>query len=95
MKRMSNTIKKLVSKNKRRFETEGFNLDLSYVTEQVIAMGFPSERVESVFRNSLEDVRRYEGGLAAVRRFYVPYVITRFLCLLCHADCKTVFLLKF
>ena len=55
---MTNKIRKLVSKNKRRFETEGFNLDLSYVTEQVIAMGFPSERVESVFRNSLEDVRR-------------------------------------
>ena len=55
---MTNKLKKLVSKNKRRFETEGFNLDLSYVTEQVIAMGFPSERVESVFRNSLEDVRR-------------------------------------
>ena len=63
---MTNKIKKLVSKNKRRFETEGFNLDLSYVTERVIAMGFPSERVESVFRNSLEDVRRYEGAAAAV-----------------------------
>ena len=55
---MTTKIKKMVSKNKRRFETEGFNLDLSYVTDQVIAMGFPSERVESVFRNSLEDVRR-------------------------------------
>ena len=61
---MTNKLKKLVSKNKRRFETEGFNLDLSYVTEQVIAMGFPSERVESVFRNSLEDVRRYQSGAA-------------------------------
>ena len=54
----SNAIKKMVSKKKRRFEGEGFNLDLSYVTDRVIAMGYPSQRVESMFRNSLEDVRR-------------------------------------
>lgn len=54
----SNAIKTLVSKKKRRFEGEGFNLDLSYVTDRVIAMGYPSQRVESMFRNSLEDVRR-------------------------------------
>jgi phosphatidylinositol-3,4,5-trisphosphate 3-phosphatase/dual-specificity protein phosphatase PTEN len=52
-------IKKIVSKKKRRFESEGFNLDLSYVTERVIAMGYPaSEHVEAMYRNSLEDVRR-------------------------------------
>lgn len=55
----SNAIKTLVSKKKRRFEGEGFNLDLSYVTDRVIAMGYPSQRVESMFRNSLEDVRRF------------------------------------
>ena len=53
-----NAIKKMVSKKKRRFEGEGFNLDLSYVTDRVIAMGYPSQSVESMFRNSLEDVRR-------------------------------------
>jgi len=52
-------IRKIVSKQKRRFESEGFNLDLSYVTERVIAMGYPaSEHVEAMYRNSLEDVRR-------------------------------------
>ena len=54
----SNALKKMVSKKKRRFEGEGFNLDLSYVTDRVIAMGYPSQSVESMFRNSLEDVRR-------------------------------------
>ena len=54
----SNAIKKMVSKKKRRFEGEGFNLDLSYVTDRVIAMGYPSQRVESMYRNSLEEVRR-------------------------------------
>jgi len=55
----SNAIKKMVSKKKRRFEGEGFNLDLSYVTDRVIAMGYPSQRVESMYRNSLEEVRRF------------------------------------
>jgi len=54
-----NAIKKMVSKKKRRFEGEGFNLDLSYVTDRVIAMGYPSQRVESMYRNSLEEVRRF------------------------------------
>ena len=52
-------IRKIVSKKKRRFESEGFNLDLSYVTDPMIAMGYPaSEGVEVMYRNSLEDVRR-------------------------------------
>jgi len=56
---MTNTLKKLVSKNKRRYKENGYNLDLSYVTDRVIAMGFPSVSLESVYRNSLEEVRRF------------------------------------
>jgi hypothetical protein len=32
-----------VSKKKLRFQTGGYDLDLSYITERVIAMGFPSK----------------------------------------------------
>jgi len=56
---MGNAVKHLVSKNKRRYKDDGFDLDLSYVTEKIIAMGYPSESMESMFRNSLDDVKRF------------------------------------
>jgi len=56
---MASTIRRLVSRKKRRYEADGYSLDLSYVTDKVIAMGFPSVNVESVFRNKFDDVHRF------------------------------------
>jgi len=42
--RKGSYLQKLVSKNKKRFEEDGFSLDLAYITPQLIAMGFPSVR---------------------------------------------------
>jgi hypothetical protein len=52
-------IKHLVSKNKKRFLDEEFDLDLFYVTPRIIAMGFPSEKVEGLYRNAMPDVQRF------------------------------------
>lgn len=52
----SNFIKSRVSKKKRRFYMEGFDLDLTYITDRIIAMGFPSTGAESLIRNSMNDV---------------------------------------
>eukprot|EP00299_Pterocystis_sp_00344_P008182 c3001_g1_i1.p1 GENE.c3001_g1_i1~~c3001_g1_i1.p1 ORF type:complete len:549 (-),score=104.33 c3001_g1_i1:58-1704(-) len=52
-------IRALVSKKKRRFKTEAFNLDLSYITDRIIAMGFPSEDSEGLFRNPMDQVVRF------------------------------------
>ena len=58
-KEKANCFKRLVSKKKRRLQTEFFDLDMSYITERVIGMGFPSTGCETLYRNSLEETRRY------------------------------------
>lgn len=40
------TVRALVSKKKMRFVGEGVDLDLSYITDQLIAMGYPSFGLE-------------------------------------------------
>ena len=57
--KMAIAIKTMVSKKKNRHKEGKFNLDLSYISDRVIAMGFPAENFESIYRNSLDDVREY------------------------------------
>jgi phosphatidylinositol-3,4,5-trisphosphate 3-phosphatase/dual-specificity protein phosphatase PTEN len=55
----------LVSKKKFRFQIDGFDLDLSYITPRVIAMGYPCEGKDAMYRNPLPEVKdlltRYHG----------------------------------
>ena len=53
---LTNRVRKLVSLKKRRFVGDGFDLDLTYITPRVIAMGFPSEGAEGVYRNPMSEV---------------------------------------
>ena len=55
----ANFFKRLVSKQKRRFQDPNFDLDMSYITEKVIAMGFRSTGVEKMYRNSLSDIIKF------------------------------------
>lgn len=56
-------IRRIVSKNNRRFQADGFDLDLAYVTSGIIAMGYPSEGGEGLYRNpmgeTVEFLNRY------------------------------------
>jgi len=56
---LADIVRSKVSKKKKRFVKDGFDLDLSYITDRVIAMGFPSERVEGVYRNNLNTVKLF------------------------------------
>ena len=56
-----NSLRGVVSKKKRRFVDVrlGLDLDLSFITRKVIAMGFPSEdMLNQQFRNSMSDVQK-------------------------------------
>jgi phosphatidylinositol-3,4,5-trisphosphate 3-phosphatase/dual-specificity protein phosphatase PTEN len=50
------SIRKLVSGNRRRFTEDNINLDLSYITPTIIAMSYPSSGLESMYRNPIERV---------------------------------------
>jgi len=58
-KNRSSVVKSLVSKKKNRFCYDGFDLDLSYITERIIAMGFPSLNLEGLYRNPLDEVQKF------------------------------------
>lgn len=51
--------RQFVSENKRRYQQDGFDLDLTYVTPRVIAMSFPSTGKMSIYRNDIKEVERF------------------------------------
>ncbi|XP_039042747.1 phosphatidylinositol 3,4,5-trisphosphate 3-phosphatase and protein-tyrosine-phosphatase PTEN1-like [Hibiscus syriacus] len=53
----SSWIRNLVSKKRRRIVVGGYDLDMSYITDRVLAMSFPAERMRAVYRNPLWQVK--------------------------------------
>ena len=61
VKNKTNTsfLKSLVSQDKNRFCFDGFDLDLTYITPRIIAMGLPSTSYEAFYRNDMNDVKNF------------------------------------
>ncbi|OHS96630.1 phosphatidylinositol-3,4,5-trisphosphate 3-phosphatase [Tritrichomonas foetus] len=53
---MTDWIRHIVSGNNNRFIQEGLDLDLTYITDRIIAMGYPSTGIDSLYRNPAKDV---------------------------------------
>eukprot|EP01023_Acetabularia_acetabulum_P050073 TRINITY_DN5384_c0_g1_i1.p1 TRINITY_DN5384_c0_g1~~TRINITY_DN5384_c0_g1_i1.p1 ORF type:complete len:553 (+),score=81.58 TRINITY_DN5384_c0_g1_i1:162-1820(+) len=50
-----NFVRRIVSKGKRRFVQNGFDLDLAYVTDRIISTSFPATGTQALFRNSMNE----------------------------------------
>jgi len=53
-------VSRLVSQNRRRFQDDEFDLDLTYVTDRIIAMSLPAHKMtDRTYRNNINDVERF------------------------------------
>ncbi|ELP85144.1 phosphatidylinositol-3,4,5-trisphosphate 3-phosphatase TPTE2, putative [Entamoeba invadens IP1] len=59
MASMLNIVKTQVSQDKRRFIDDQFNLDLTYIDDRIIAMGYPAFGMEAYYRNDMNDVSEF------------------------------------
>lgn len=58
-KELEKVTRRMISENKRRYQKDGFDLDLTYVTDRVIAMSFPSSGKQAFYRNPIREVARF------------------------------------
>lgn len=57
---MNNLIRRRVSQNRKRLVEGRYDLDLSYITDNIIAMGYPSDKtMQSIIRNHISHVSMF------------------------------------
>ena len=52
-------VRSIVSTNKNRTKAGKYNLDLTYITNRIIAYGFPAEGFEAYYRNRKSDIKEF------------------------------------
>lgn len=55
---VTNIFRHRVSRNRVRHVDEQFDLDLTYITDRIIAMSFPGSGLETTYRNNLREVAK-------------------------------------
>ncbi len=58
-KQLETAARQMISQNKRRYQQDGYDLDLTYVTKRIIATSFPSTGMLALFRNPIEKVAAF------------------------------------
>lgn len=56
-----NWLRRVVSGKRNRYKDEEFDLDITYITERVLAMSFPASGMESLYRNHINKVATFLG----------------------------------
>lgn len=51
-----NWLRKIVSGKRNRYQDDQYNLDITYITQRVLAMSFPAQGFESLYRNNIDNV---------------------------------------
>lgn len=59
------SARQLVGGTRQRYKLHGFDLDLTYVLDRIIAMGLPSTNIESIYRNPVDEVSRFFNDMHA------------------------------
>ena len=58
-RRVVKGVRQRISENKRRFQVDGYDLDLTYILTNVIAMSFPSKGTKALYRNKIDNVAKF------------------------------------
>jgi phosphatidylinositol-3,4,5-trisphosphate 3-phosphatase/dual-specificity protein phosphatase PTEN len=53
-------LRKIVSGKRIRYDKEGYNLDITYITPRILAMSFPASGLETMYRNNINDVTHFQ-----------------------------------
>eukprot|EP00298_Acanthocystis_sp_HF-20_P006958 c16684_g1_i1.p1 GENE.c16684_g1_i1~~c16684_g1_i1.p1 ORF type:complete len:318 (-),score=97.38 c16684_g1_i1:19-972(-) len=98
-------VRHLVSQNKKRWIDDKYDLDLSYITENIIAMGLPASGIEGHYRNDISEVieflQEHHKGKFKIfnlcsEKFYDPSIFDGFVANFPFADddCPPLMMIK-